>query len=124
MKPLGPLLLLLLLLVTPGCGTSLPPAADASKARPALQTALDAWQKGESAQSLQARSPAIHVNDFGWDNKDRLARYEILSEQSGGQSWKAKVLLTIQYANGAQMQHEANYTVDTKPSLVIVREFE
>src|SRR4051812_34080271 len=99
MKPLGSFLLLLL--ISAGCGTSLPPTADSAKARAALQTALDAWKKGESAQSLQTRSPPIHVNDFAWDNKDRLARYEILSEQSGGQNWKAKVLLTIQYANGA-----------------------
>lgn len=117
-------LLLFLLLVTAGCGTRLPPAADSAKARAALQSALDSWQKGESAESLQTRSPAIHVNDFSWDNKDRLAKYEVLSEQSSGQSWKAKVLLTIQYANGAQMQREANYTVDTSPSLVVVREFE
>jgi len=122
MKSLRPFLLLLL--VTAGCGASMPPPADSAKARAALQAALDAWKKGESAQSLQGRSPAIHVNDFGWDNKDHLARYEILSEQASGQSYKAKVLLTIQYANGAQMQHEANYSVDTNPSLVIVREFE
>jgi hypothetical protein len=122
MKPLWTFLLLLL--VTAGCGTPLPQQADSAKARAALQSALDAWQKGDSAESLQTRSPAILVNDFSWDNKDRLAKYEILSEQSSGQSWKAKVLLTIQYANGAQMQHEADYTVDTSPSLVVVREFE
>jgi hypothetical protein len=122
MKTLRPILFLLSFTV--GCGTSLPPTADSAKARSALQASLDAWQKGESAESLQTRSPAIHVNDFGWDNKDRLARYEILSEQTSGQSWKAKVLLTVQYANGAQMQHEATYTVDTSPSLVVVREME
>ncbi len=115
---------LLVLVFTIGCGSSLPPAADSAQARAALQSALDAWQKGDSLESLQGRSPPIHVNDFGWDRKDRLVKYEILSEQASGQGWKARVLLTIQYPNGSQMQHEANYTVDTDPSLVVIRELE
>lgn len=119
-----PLLYLSFCLLAGGCGTPLPPAADPAQAQSALKTALDAWQKGETAESLQSRSPAINVNDAGWSSGDRLVKYEIQSEQASGQSWKARVLLTVQNGSSSPTQQQATYTVDTTPAVVVVRDFE
>ena len=114
---------ILIVLFVGGCSAPLPPAADSGQARSALQTALDAWQKGETPQSLQSRSPAIHVNDPGWSSGEQLIKYEILSEQSHGQSWNCQVLLTVQ-VRGAAAQQQADYVIDTKPAIVVVRSLE
>jgi hypothetical protein len=118
------LLCLLFFLLAGGCGTPLPPAANPGQAQSALKTALDAWQKGETAESLQSRSPAINVNDPGWSGGDRLMKYEIQSEQASGQSWKVRVLLTVQSGSGSPAQQQVTYTVDTTPAVVVVRDFE
>ncbi|MBC7852547.1 MAG: hypothetical protein IAF94_03840 [Pirellulaceae bacterium] len=117
-------LIILFTVFVGGCSTPLPPAAEPAQARSALTTALDAWQKGETAESLQARSPAIHVNDPGWSSGERLVKYEIQAEQAHGQGWKVQVLLTLQSGGGAASNRQVNYTIDTEPAVVIVRDVE
>ena len=117
-------LLLLLIPLAGGCSTQLPQAANPGQAQAALKSALEAWQKGETPESLQSRSPAIHVNDSGWEAGERLVNYEIQSEQASGQSWKARVLLTVQRGGNAPLQQQVSYTVDTNPAVVVVRDFE
>jgi hypothetical protein len=110
------------LLLAAGCGKPLPPAADAQRARAALETALQAWQKGEPPEALQRADPAIHVNDPAWRSGQRLVKYQIESEQANGLSWRCEVLLTLRKGNGAAREQRALYCIDTDPALVVVSE--
>lgn len=115
-------LLTFLFLGVVGCGQPLPSTADPARARTALQSALDAWQKGEPEQSLQALLPPIHFNDPEWRGGKKLVKYQIESEQTAGQSWRCDVLLTVQAGEGKATPRRASYCIDTDPILVIVRE--
>ena len=80
----------MLLLTLCGCGGSgtakYIPAT--TTARSTLQTALDAWQKGEKPGQIKAGPPAIQVVDSKWTSGQKLAKYEILQEESGeGPRW-------------------------------------
>lgn len=112
----------LTLLLAAGCSSSLPPAADADKARSAMQTVLDAWQKGEVPQSLQKATPAIHVNDPEWSSGVKLVKYQILSDQTNGQSRRCEVLLTTEAKGGPSKEEQASYTIDTEPAIVVARD--
>ena len=114
--------LMMLLLGATGCGGPKPIAADSQRAREALQTALDAWQKGESEQSLQERSPPLYFNDPEWRAGKQLVKYEIGAEQPNGLSVRYDVALTLQGEKGAAEKRQALYTVDTDPALVVVRD--
>jgi hypothetical protein len=113
--------LVLILLCAAGCGDPSPPVANPQHARVALETALNAWQKGETTESLKTGSPAIHFNDPDWRSKKKLVKYEIESEHAHGNSWHCDVLLTIQDGAGATQQ-KVGYIIDTDPTLVVVRD--
>lgn len=115
-------LLPLLTILSIGCARSLPPAADADQARTAVETMLDAWKQGENETSLQARKPAIHVNDPEWRSGARLVKYEIRSNRENGISRRCEVLLTTQHGSASPQQREASYTIDTDPAIVVVRD--
>jgi len=114
--------LVLMLLCSAGCSDPLPPAANPERAREALQSALDAWQKGETVESLQAGLPAIHVNDPEWRSNTKLVKYEIQSGETHGLSWRCEVLLTFQNGAGKATPRQVKYIIDTDPALVIVRD--
>ncbi len=120
MSTLGYLVLILLCAV--GCSDSLPPVANPERGREALQTALDAWQKGEKVESLQASQPAIHVNDPDWRDNKKLLKFEIGSGEFHGQSWRCEVLLTFQDGAGKATPHQVKYLIDTDPAMVVVRD--
>ena len=111
--------LVLILLCAAGCSDSLPPAANPERAQEALKTALDAWQKGETVETLQAGLPAIHVNDPDWRNNQKLLKYEIGSGEAHGLSWRCEVLLTFQ---DEATPRQVKYIIDTDPALVVVRD--
>src|SRR3569623_1710130 len=106
------LFVLLLCPLATGCGRSLPPAADGSKARQALVTALDAWRDGGSVQSLRSASPAIYFNEPQFDANRRLVDYRIESEHANGQSWVCEVVLTLQSDQGQKAQRQTVYYFD------------
>jgi hypothetical protein len=111
-----------LVLLVAGCSQELPPQAQPQRAREALTAALDAWKGGATESSLQARVPAIHVNEPEWRAGARLLSYEIKSEQAAGQSWRCEVDLTLQPLDGPRARQSALYCIDTDPALVVVRE--
>ncbi len=114
--------LVLILLCAVGCSEPLPPVTNPEQARVALETALDAWQKGETAESLQTRLPAIHVNDPDWRSNKQLVKYQIGSGQGHGNSWRCEVQLTFQDSAGNATQRHIKYIIDTEPALVVVRD--
>lgn len=114
--------LMLALLLPAGCGDNLPPAADAGKAREALQTSLDAWKAGEAREALQSRSPAIYFNEPLCRPGHRLLDYRLdeSSEQRFGQALRYTVVFSLKAEGGATVRHTAVYEVSTHPAVVIV----
>lgn len=105
-----------------GCERSLPPAASPEEARAALQTALDAWQKGNPVQELQSRVPPIYISDQDWSDGQRLTSYKIVEGSAlSGQSWRCAVVLSLESKQGRKQQKKAHYSVDTQPACVITR---
>jgi hypothetical protein len=112
----------LALAAAPGCRRAAARSADPAQAREALQTALSAWQKGESADSLRQRSPAITVAESKWENGHRLIRYQIADkDRAVGYDVECRVLLVLQDPKGKQTEEKAVFTVSTSPAVVIVR---
>jgi hypothetical protein len=107
-----------------GCGGPTPQPADPSLAREALREALDAWQRGETAESLSRRRPPIVVVDHQWNSGAKLAKFELADgEQPAGADLRFEVVLHLE---GAQKKKNAPtraaYTVGTKPKTTVVRE--
>jgi hypothetical protein len=110
------------LLFLAGCNDAKPVAANPDRARVALETALAAWKKGESHQSLKAVEPPIHVSDPEWHNGTKLVEFELGAERSAGFGWRCEVQLTVEAKGGGTRKHLAVYHVDTEPAIVIVHE--
>jgi hypothetical protein len=114
--PLGAFLML-------GCGgPSLQEPADPGRAREVLQTVLDAWQRGETPDSVRAASPAIHVNDPDWQAGCRLTRYRITADGGrAGIDLRYPVTLTLRNPSGQTIQKNTTYLVGTSLLLTVVR---
>jgi hypothetical protein len=111
-----------LALLPAGCGDKLPPAADADKARQALQTSLDAWKAGDSREALQSRSPAIYFNEPLCQPGHRLLDYRLdeSSEERFGQAVRYTVVFSLKAKGGTTVRHTAIYEISTHPTVVIV----
>ncbi len=116
------LLLLGVLILFPGCGTSPSAPADPSQARDALRASLDAWQQGEPLHTLKQRQPAIHVVDYQWADGQRLLRYQIGTDEMIGNQLRCQVQLTVQNPQGRVVQEAAAYSVGTDPILTVHRD--
>jgi hypothetical protein len=76
-------------------------------ARAALDAALSAWQRGESAGKLASTSPTIEVVDTKRPEGQKLARFEIIKEEPGdGPRW-----FTVRLVLEPQGESEARYVV-------------
>jgi hypothetical protein len=112
----------LVLAAAPACRPSAAQVVDPARAREALQAALTAWQKGQSADSLRQQSPSITVAETKWKEGHRLVRYEISDQNKVvGYDLECRVLLVLQDPKGKQTEEKAVFTVSTSPALVIVR---
>jgi hypothetical protein len=119
MRPL--FLLTLAAVLSLGCRGK-PQAADPDRAREALRQALDAWQKGESPESLKGRSPSLTVADSRWAKGYRLLSYKLADkDQPSGYDLQMSATLVLQDPSGKESQEKALYSVSTHPSLVVVR---
>jgi hypothetical protein len=66
-----------------GCGRKAPDFIPSSKTgRQALEAALTAWVNGQRLGPINSVSPPIQVVDSAWWKGQRLAGYEILSEET------------------------------------------
>jgi hypothetical protein len=116
-------LLLAVTMLGAGCTSRPPPApANRDRGREALRQALDAWQKGDSNESLHARQPPIYMNDTDWRAGSRLLSYELDgSDNYHGAQLRAEVKLALQDKSGNRTEKKVSYLIDTDPALVIVR---
>jgi hypothetical protein len=112
-----------ILLALSGC-TEVPQPANADAARVALQTALDAWQRGDSFDSLGTSQPPIYVTDWKWRSGAKLVRYEITSsDRPLGADLRCPVKLWIDRGKGKgkPVSETAEYNVGTHPALTVAR---
>jgi hypothetical protein len=113
-------LLALAIILQLGCGQTAQ-QSDPDRARETLRQALDAWQNGETQETLQKQS-SITAVEPSWQAGHRLLEYEILGDgHSSGFDWQCKVRLSLQDAGGQSSQMKALYSISTAPARVIVR---
>lgn len=113
-----------LVLAAAGCGGQAgPPApADPAAARTALHTVLDAWKKGETADSLKDHRPPMYVNDYEWRSGRRLLAYEVQGDDLSGGALRCQVTLALADENGRPASKAVVYTVGTSPAVAVTRE--
>jgi hypothetical protein len=114
--------LLVGVLVGGGCNKHPPAPADPDQARDALRQALDAWQRGETAESLQNSQPPVRVFDEDWRGGRQLVRYKLGADQLVGADLRCCVELWLRDRGGQSVQKKAVYSVATNPALTIVHE--
>lgn len=117
--------LLLSTLGLAGCGSRLPPAADADTARTTLKEALDAWKKGDTPEDLKNRSRSIQVNDRDWRAGRVLTSFKIGPDDTlQGLARRFSVELTLSGGKKFNGTYKVAYLVTTEPAATIVREEE
>jgi hypothetical protein len=123
-------LVVLATLLLPGCsGSSGAYSVDEPQARDALKTALDAWKKGETSQSLASSPNPMTVQDFEWDTGSKLIDYQLLDDgRTEGSNLRVQVKLTTigEPAKGKKeakpAEKKASYVVGTNPRLTVFRD--
>jgi hypothetical protein len=113
-----------LALIAAGCGGRAgPPApADPAAARSALRTVLDAWKKGEAADSLKDRRPPMYVIDYEWRSGHRLLGYEVQDDGPFGGDLRCRVMLSLADEHGRSVSKSVVYAVGTNPAVTVTRE--
>jgi hypothetical protein len=106
-----------------GCSSdpgTLPMAASAEKARPALEAALDAWKSGKTSAELKAQSPPVIFLDNDFERGVKLTAFKIESDgKPQGTGFRYDVSLTLEGGKGAK---KVAYRVVTSPNTAISRE--
>jgi hypothetical protein len=115
------LLLLAGALAAVGCAPP-PVPADPDQARDALRRALDAWHRGEPAESLQTQRPPLRVYDDDWQGGQQLLGYQLETDQRVGADLRCQVRLSLRDSRGQVFQKKAVYSVATSPALTVVHE--
>lgn len=116
-------LLLPVLAAGPGCGGHPPTPADPKVAREALVKALEAWQSGQSADSIGGDGPAIEVSDHQWSRGVRLVKFRIEPEDDrpAGGDHVFRVALWLGDGRGKPAPENTEYFVATSPTIRIIR---
>jgi hypothetical protein len=115
--------MVLLGLISAGCGGSLPPTADKETAITSLKNALDAWQKGEKPEALSQRNQSIQMVDSDWSQGLKLSRYEIDETKVKPSGFDQGIPTKLWLVDGKKNPVVVNYTVATSPNLIITRNF-
>jgi hypothetical protein len=107
-----------------GCGGQAGPPApvDPAAARSALRTALDAWRKGETADSLKERLPPIYMIDYEWRSGRRLLNYEVHDDDPFGGALRCRVTLSLAEEHGRSSSKSVVYAVGGDQALAVTRE--
>ena len=109
-----------------GCSEGAYQAAplDASKAKLALTTTLDAWKKGEDPSALKNTSLAITAQDLDWIGGATLVSYEVKGEGTPVDSnLRVPVQLSLKSKDGKDVTKSVHYLVSTSPAVTVFRDF-
>ena len=109
----------------PSCGGQTTAApVDPGRAREALHTVLECWQKGDPIDALKSASPAIVAQDFDWMSGLRLLAFEITGDgQDDNANLRIPVQLTLRSPKGKELTKRVTYVVGTSPALTVFRDF-
>lgn len=104
-----------------GCGANNSLAREIiERARQDVQTALEAWKKGESLAKL---GPPLQVTDQDWKAGLRLLDYELKrAEGFQGENVRCWVHLSLQDRKGKKLEKEVVYEVRPGDKPVIARD--
>jgi hypothetical protein len=108
-----------------GCSSGPRRAApvNATLAREALHTALDCWRKGEPAEVLKRRKPAVTAQDFDWKSGYRLVDFQVLGEGTDDTAnLRCPVKLTLRDPHGREVKKKVTYIIGTDPVITVFRE--
>lgn len=117
-------LLLMLLLLAPGCKRSTLSQEELDAGRSAIETGLQAWQKGEKVDSLQQLSPPIQFRDEDWNRGMRLKSWEITytNGSAGDLTARCEVVLSLIDRKGNKSSRRVVYSVEKGETIAIVRD--
>ena len=109
----------------PGCsGGGRAAPVDPSRAREALNTALESWRKGDKVDALKSGSPPIVVQDFDWMAGHSLVAFEVMGEgKDDDANLRVPVKLTLRTTQGKEVKKSVSYVVGTSPAVTVFREF-
>ena len=105
-----------------GCGPAPSAQADPGQARDVLRQALDAWQAGDTPESLLQKTPPVRVMDREWQTGVKLVRYKVEGDVPFAAELRCRVLLTLQPPGKAAKDKKAVFAVGTSPAITVVRE--
>ncbi len=94
------------------------------KAEKAVETALDAWSRGESPEKFANSNPSIRINDPDWKAGFRLlSSLTVDSKQSpiGPKQFECRVSLSLSGAAGRKIAKEVVYHVQMGDKTTIDR---
>jgi hypothetical protein len=114
-----------LFLFVSGCGSRHPTAApvDEASARATLQSVLESWQRGESAESWRSHEPEVVVQDFQWSSGAKLKEFEILGPgEARDANLYCRVRLILDGSSQGKEQRTVTYVVGTDPALTVFRD--
>jgi hypothetical protein len=113
---------MLALVALAGCGSGAPQPAQPDAARAALQSALEAWKRGDPPEALGKAEPPIQVSDWRWRSGAKLVRFEIAErDRAIGADLRCPVQLWIDLGRGKTTREMAEYNVGTQPTLTVAR---
>lgn len=117
-------LVLAALLLTPGCKRTTLSQKELDAGRAAIETGLQAWQKGEKPDALQKLSPPIRFTDEDWKRGMRLTTWEITyaNGSAGDLTARCEVVLSLLDRKGNKISRRVVYQVETGETLAIVRD--
>ena len=116
------ILLTLAAVLVSGCGDSMSAAPlDASRAREALKSTLDAWKSGAEPSSLASSS--ITAQDLDWLGGSKLVDYRVEGEGKAVDSnLRVPVRLSLKAKDGKDVAKSVHYLVTTSPSVTVFRD--
>jgi hypothetical protein len=103
-----------------GCeGTSYDNTPAQGDARKGLEIALAAWQGGKKPDAVDSTAPVMKVVDSNWLSGQKLAGYQIVSEDEADGQKRFTVKLSL---SQPKREQEARYVVLGKDPLWVYRE--
>lgn len=92
-------------------------------AQQTVQTALQAWQSGASAEQLQVGASPVEFHDDDWQLSAKLVSFELLKTYHDTDGLpRCAVKLTVQSQNEEPREVRVTYQMVTTPRVIVSRD--